>query len=186
MKDGQKFWKIAVVLLVICNIALMLTLWLKPRGDRGIPPNPGSPRDFVVAQLKFTAQQAKDYDLLIKDHQDAMHHLRDEARAYREKLFDNFKNADADPHFADSLTRLIGNNQAQIELVTYNHFAKVRALCTDAQKTEFDHIIGDVTRRMGGPGGPPPHDGNGPPPPRREGPPPPGDGQGPPPPPDGR
>jgi hypothetical protein len=98
-----------------------------------------------------------------------MDRLRKESTGYRRQLFDNIKNKNTNN--ADSLTQLIANNQKQIELVTYKHFSQVRDICTDAQKTEFDKIIGDVTRMMNGPHpGPPPGDRQGPPPPGREGP----------------
>jgi protein CpxP len=188
MKEGLKFWKIAVVLLVLCNIGLMLTLWLKPQVDGGGPPRRESPRDIIVRQLKFTDEQVKQYDVLIREHQDSMQRLRDGAKNYRQQLFENLKNTSGNSGFADSLSNLIGNNQARIESVTYDHFSKVRSLCTDNQKAEFDRIIVDVTSKMSGPGGPHPQDG---PPPGREGPPPPprgdcppqgGDGNNPPPP----
>ena len=60
--------------------------------------------------------------------------------------------------------------------ITYNHFAEVRALFTETQKTEFDNIISDVIKKMNGRPPHPPHEGHGPPPPPN----------GPPPPPDGR
>jgi hypothetical protein len=100
---------------------------------------------------------------------------------YRRQLFANLGN-EKNGINTDSLAQLIANNQKQIELVTYSHFAQVRAICTDTQKAEFDKIIGDVIKKMNGPGNggpPPPREGQGPPPP-------PGDGQGPPPPPDSR
>jgi protein CpxP len=182
MKDGLRFWKIAVGLLIICNIGLMLIIWLKPQQETGRQPRPETPREYVIKQLKFTEEQTKSYDQLIKDHQEAMHRLRDQGRELRQQLFENLKGNNSRDQAADSITRLIGSNQAQIELVTYNHFVKVKAICTEAQKAEFDRIIGDVTKKMNGPGGGrPPHEG--PPPPEGSmGPPPGGEGNPPPPP----
>jgi periplasmic protein CpxP/Spy len=163
-------WKWAVILLLLCNLGLILTMWLKPAMHNG--PHGETPRDYAIRNLKFNDEQAKKYDVLIKAHQEAMHRLRHEAMEYRQQLFTNLGNAQSGLN-TDSLAQLIANNQKQIEVTTYDHFAQVRLICTDAQKTEFDKIIGDVIKKMNGPGGPPPHDGQGPPPDDRNGPPPP-------------
>ena len=191
-QKGIRLWQWAVLLLVLCNIGLIVTIWLKPPQQQPQPSGPppqggGGPRDYVVRELKFTDEQTKKYDVLVHDHQQAMQRLRHDAMDLRKQLFANLKNEDQKNNFTDSLTRLIASNQKEIEMVTYNHFAQVRTICTDAQKKDFDNIIGEVIKKMnGGPGGhhPPPGDGHGPPPERREGdrPPPPGD-DGPPPPP---
>ena len=173
---------------MLCNIGLIVTLFLKPsmhKGARG-----ETPRDFVIRNLKFSDEQVKQYDLLIKDHQGAMRRLREEAKEYRQALFANLKNDENTGINTDSLAQLIANNQKQIEVVTYLHFRQVKALCTGAQKKEFDDIIDDVTKMMGGHGHggpPPPPGGQGPQPDReRGGNPPPDERDGPPPPPDGR
>lgn len=171
---GIRIWQWAVLLLVLCNIGLIVTIWLKPL--HGGPPLPGGgPRNFVIQQLKFTDGQVQKYDALIQAHQQAMHKLRHDANELRQELFANLENENRNNAVIDSITRLIANDQKEIELVTYNHFAQVRALCTDAQKKDFDNIIGDVIKKMNGPGGPPPprNDGQGPQPgPGNGGPPP--------------
>jgi len=161
----MRIWQWAVLLLVLCNIGLIITIWLRPL--HGGPPPHGGPRDFVIQQLKFTEDQVKKYDVLIQEHQKAMQKLRHDANELRTELFANLKNENQNNTVSDSLARLIANSQKEIELVTYNHFAQVRALCTDAQMKDFDNIINDVIKKMnGGPGGPPPPhgDGQGPPP----------------------
>ncbi len=166
---STRIWQWAVLLLVLCNIGLIVTIWLRPL-HMG-PPRGETPHDYVIRSLKFTEDQVKKYDLLVSDHQKAMRQLREESARYHTLLFANFKTNDT--HAADSIAQLIGNNQKQMEMVTYLHFAAVRALCTEPQKAEFDNIINDVMKRMNGPhSGPPPGEGR---PPREDGPPPPGD-----------
>ena len=177
--NGLKFWKWAVVLLVLCNVGLMLVIWLKPHPP-GLP-NGEQPRDLVIRTLKFSDDQVKKYDSLINDHQHMMKQLHDETAQYRQRLFENLGKQGQFNTEADSLTRLIADGQRQIEIVTYYHFAQVRALCTDAQKAAFDKIIVEVTKKMNGNGrgGPLPRhpengsqerrdDGNRPPPPPRD------------------
>ena len=162
----SRFWKWAVVLLVLCNFCLIGVIWFKPPMPLGN--HPGSPRDYVISKLKFSDDQVKKYDVLIAAHRAAMDRLRIESADLRRQFFNTLNNNN-NTNVADSFATLIGNNQKQIELFTYNHFAQVRALCSDDQKAVFDKIIGDVTRMMNGPrpgpGGRHPGDGQGPPPP---------------------
>ncbi len=181
---GLRFWKWAVILLVLCNLCLLGVIWMKPGqlfgGQHG-----GAPRDFVIHTLKFSDEQVKRYDSLITDHRRAMDQVRDEMTINRKQLFENLvKEGKFNPE-ADSLSRAIGDEQRQIETITYYHFAQVKAICTDAQKAEFDKIIVEVTKMMNGNGrgGRPPHGPGGPPERREDGnppPPPPRDRPGPP------
>lgn len=184
MKENRaiRIWQWSVVLLVVCNIALMAFIWVRPGGAAHRGPGGRAARDYVVSELKFTDEQVKQYDVLIQDHQRAMRAMNEQAMNHRQQLFGHLK----DGAGADSLTRAIGNIQQQIEQVTFKHFEEVRKICTPAQQGDFDRIIGEVIRKLNGPGRNPPHgdrgDDQGPPPEGdREGPGPNGDGQGPPP-----
>lgn len=181
---GMRILQWTILLLVLCNIGLIVTIWFRPHP--GSPPHGGSTRDYVIDKLKFSPDQVQKYDVLVKAHQQSMRKLRHDADEYRSQLFAGLKTANSSS--ADSFSRLVGATQQQIEKATFDHFAQVRTLCTDTQKQEFDNIIADVLKRMGGHHGPPPGDGppHGPgdgPPPGDDGPPP-GD-DGPPPPPGG-
>jgi periplasmic protein CpxP/Spy len=175
---GMRIWQWTVILLVLCNVGLIVTIWLRPM--HGQPPG-GGPRNFVIEQLKFTDDQVKKYDDLIKSHQGAMRRLKQTSSELQQKLFRNLANEQQNNGVADSISRQLAATQQQIEMVTYNHFLQVRALCTDQQKKEFDNIIGDVLKKMnGGPGAPPPGGRPGPPDRGSDGPPPGPNGDGPP------
>jgi hypothetical protein len=161
----MKILQWSVALLLLCNIGLIITIWFRPPMARA---KHETPRDFVIRNLKFSDSQVRQYDVLIRDHQQAMRSLRQQAREYRQQLFKGLESDNPQVVNTDSLAALIGKAQAQIETVTYEHFAEVRKICTDAQKPEFDKIISDVIKKMnGGPhGGPPGREGerHGPPP----------------------
>ena len=179
-----RIWQWSVILLVLCNIGLILTIWLKPHRPDGRGGE--RTRDYVISQLKLTDAQTKEYDVLIKDHHQAMLQLQKAAKSYHEQLFAGLANSTpAGLATADSLAQLIAANQKQTELITFHHFQLVRNICTDEQKTKLDNIIASVTQRMGGHSGPPPREGDGPRdqgPPQGDGPPPPQNGRRPPPP----
>ncbi|CAN5578396.1 hypothetical protein BH10BAC5_BH10BAC5_20200 [soil metagenome] len=179
--DKTKILAAAVVLLLILNFGILGFLWLgrphkpgpemmpmgssdkmphpermerdrMPPPDR-MPPNNGNPdvgpKEFIIHELGFNDNQKNDYRKLVEEHQADMKKLKDKMKSDRESLWSGFKNK-ADSSI--SFTSQIGEDQKQIELVTFRHFQKVRELCNDDQKKKFDDIINEVLKMMG-PGG---------------------------------
>ncbi len=169
MGNNGKIWKLLVVLLLICNAGIIAFMWLRPCRPPVPPPPPAGgqgeqARNFVIRTLNFTDEQVRQYDVLIGDHRRAMDSLRKVQSDARQQLFGGLKNG-TDPNVA---AQTIAACQKEIETVTFHHFEKVRVLCTDAQKPEFDNIIGEVIKKMNGGNRRPPHPGgpgDGPPPP---------------------
>ncbi len=173
-----RFWKLAVIVLVLCNIGLLATIWFRPHPPQDMRHGEQT-RNYVISTLKFSDEQGKQYDALIVLHKEAMKNQKRACASCRTLFFSGIANPRQNPAVADSLASAVADCQKKIELVTYNHFSDVRKICTDAQKAEFDKIILDVVRKMiGNPGAPPPHGpgepgGPGSPDDRRNGPPPP-------------
>ena len=151
-----KIWQWSVALLMVANVALMAFLWLRPAG-RQARHDGRRARDYVVKELQLTTAQIGQYETLIQDHQRQMRQLGDEGRILRQHLFENMHPGAAGSAAADSLAMLIGQNQKQIELATYNHFLHLRDICTPQQQQKLDNIIVEVTHMMNaphpGPGG---------------------------------
>lgn len=140
-----RIWQWATILLLLCNAALIILVWFAPPRGGGECERNNRPRDLLIKEVGFSDAQAKQYEELITAHRDAMQRLRREGRDLRDLLFAQLGKPAASP---DSLYVRIGINQQQIEQTTYQHFEQVRKLCTDAQKEQFDRIIGEVLRTM--------------------------------------
>ena len=160
---STNIWKVLVIVLVLLNIALLSTLWLKH--DKHHPgPNQGSPggeaaSDFLTEQLHFSAQQQTDFTKLKHAHRDAIESVREQGKELHHIFFEQLKNNSVDSVKLKSLAHAIADNQTQLELITFTHFEEVRKLCDEKQKQTFDAIIQEVLKRMSGPGnrqGPPP------------------------------
>ena len=157
----KKFWKWAVILLVALNVFLLTTMWLKQHEKMHNPPKGEKASDFLIEQLKFSDKQMADFEKLKQAHRKSIDSLREAGKNIHRLFFDNLKNEKQDTTTVNKFAREIANNQTQIELVTFNHFEKVRQLCDEKQKQKFDEIIQEVLKRMAAP-----HDEQGPPPPR--------------------
>ena len=161
----NRIWQLLTILLIVCNLGLLVTLWLKP-GHPPIPPKHESPKEFLSRELQLTPVQQTVYDSLVNGHHSSMQQLQEQGKHLRDQLFQTLVDTAKFGAFGkDSLIGLIATNQSQIERTTYDHLLQVRSICSNEQKKKFDEILTEMLRRLShpGPGGPP--DGNNPPPP---------------------
>ena len=170
MNDISKIWKWMVALLAVLNIVLLVTVWcgrshrenrLPEMGEHG-PQRGSKPSDILIHELNFSAEQSKQFETLKEEHQKAIRKLMDDGHTLRENFFELLKTDSVNEPMITVRAALISENQRNIELATFNHFQKVRAICNTEQKKHFDDIINDVLKQMGRPHGKP---GEGPPPP---------------------
>jgi len=169
MNDSTKLWKWMVALLAILNLTLLIALFNgrhhMEKHAMHMPPEgmhhpPGKPSEFLIHELQLTPEQIKQFDALKDQHSETIRHLMEEGHDLRDNFFDLLKQDSIDTKSVEEKAALIATNQQKIETATFEHFKKVRQICTPGQKQKFDHIINEVLKQMarphGGPGGPPP------------------------------
>lgn len=167
--NSTKIWKWLVILLAVLNIALLFTVWMKPRREHPpmmhMPPPPhgpgqGGPADMIIHELHLNEAQIKEFEKLRDEHRTSIRELQKAGHELRDGFFDQLKSDSTDTKKVSEMSAAIAANQQAIEMATFEHFKKVRKLCDAEQKKIFDDIINEVTKQMGrppmGPGGPPP------------------------------
>lgn len=163
-ENNTRIWKWMVAILAILNIALLVTLWTKPspgppHGKHG--PGEGGPAKMIIEELKLSQAQIQEFEKLKEEHHSAVVVLREKGKTFRDQLFTLLKQDQPERKVAELISDSISANQKEIEMVTFDHFEKVRRLCDESQKKRFDEIIGDILHRMSGPPpggrGRPPH-----------------------------
>ena len=114
------------------------------------PPGGGA-SDFLIKELQLNSNQQQEYQKLIFEHREAAQVLRSKIRTAKEGLFEMIK----EPNTSDSAKQMqakeISGYAEELELLTLQHFEKVRALCTPEQQKRFDTILHEVTSMMGNP-----------------------------------
>lgn len=170
-----------LVLLLLANIVTIAFFWL----GRPKHPAPGfaqSPATYLVKELNLNSTQEQQFMELVKEHQQHAEALRQQIKAAKDKFFKLLQQPSVSDSEKIRAVKSISSITEQLDLVTFDHFKKVRAICNPQQQQKFDSIIQEVLQMVGrprlgpgmpGPGGPRQGD--------REGPPPPGAEQGPPP-----
>ena len=186
----SQWWAIAIIILVVMNIATFGYFWFTklkepaappslPRPERGVPP------PFLKEELGFTTQQQKQYEQLFREHQQQVRRVKDSIRISKENFFSLLSNSNASAVELERRAAISAQLHERLDMLTFEHFRKVKAICTPQQQQKFDKVIHTVIERMAPPPPPAPggEGGNGnrpPPPPGVDGqydsrPPPPGD-----------
>ncbi len=158
--NSNKRWlAIVIAVLLIANVATLVLLWSnsKSGSNKEDAPPQGQVFEYVVKELQLNQQQQDAYAKLRTEHQQGQRLISDSIRNVKDSFFALLK----DPAVPDSVvaasSRKAAEMEQQLELLTFKHFQKVRAICTPEQQQKFDKIIEDVLRRMARPrGGPPP------------------------------
>jgi protein CpxP len=149
--DKSRVLTAAIAILVLLNLFTLAFLWLSK------PPHPAGPRgdapaEYLIETVGLTPGQKQAYRELIAEHQAAMRSTHDSIRYHKTQLFNNLQVEDSIN--AEVEAAAIGRFQRDIEMNTYAHFSKVRALCSPVQVVKFDKVIGDVLHMMAPPGPP--------------------------------
>lgn len=187
---NNRWFTIVILLLLTANIATLAILWINHkgggRGDGRMPPPPqGQVFEFVTNELKLDSLQKIAYSKLRDEHQVAQKTIHDSIGKAKDAFFALLQQPNVDDATIQAAAKKASDAESQMELLTFHHFQKLRAICNPEQQKKFDTIIQDVLRRMapaknrqGPPPGRPPGEGPGrfPPPQGGQGnePPPPG------------
>ena len=151
----SKLLPILLILLVLLNGFLIFMLINKPHENRPNHPQ----RNFLTEQLNFSETQKEEFRMLDKTHREIMMSLDENIRHNKDVLFNSFSSKGIN---IDSLTSKIGLLESKKEAELFSFFSKVRRICTEKQKINFDKIINEALK--GGKRNPPRREGDNHPP----------------------
>jgi Spy/CpxP family protein refolding chaperone len=159
--NSIKGLKWLVILLAALNITLIITIWMTPKVKemKGPESHHKGPAKMIIAELHFNEKQIEEFNALKDEHRATVEELKAAGKKQRDVFFALLSQENPDPSIVNSKADSISANQKAIEMVTFQHFKKVRALCDTEQKKKFDEIIGEILQNMMRPDrhGPPHH-----------------------------
>jgi protein CpxP len=177
---NNRLLSLITLLLLTANIVTLGYLWTHRSAvvKEPIPQQPpgGPVFEFLTKELQLDSLQQQAYKVLRDEHQSGQRPLQDSIRKAKDALFELLKMQNPPDVLVQAQSAKAAAAEQQLDLFTFKHFQKLRAICTAAQQKKFDEIIQDILRRMA-----PAKRQQGPPPPGIRGgmPPPPGEGPGP-------
>jgi hypothetical protein len=143
----DRFYKIAVVVLVLINIASLSFLWFNR------PPHPTKPGAHEISSmLGLTGDNKAKVDKIEKDH----HREKQKLVAKDLKLHNELYQMIGANVDSDSLLIVIDANKKEIEKMTFDYFDEVASYCNDDQKAELRRFVHGAFEQLRAPGPPPP------------------------------
>ncbi|WP_207515461.1 hypothetical protein [Longitalea luteola] len=145
----QKWLLVLVAILLLTNIATLSIYWIK-KPDRDNSRESGKKRmgQFMVDQMKFDAAQEAAYWKLRDSVMAIQKPVMDSMRNAKKSFFDLLNQPDASDSMLLERSNEIAELQKKLDIVTFRHFQKVRAICRPDQLQKFDTVIKEIVNRM--------------------------------------
>jgi hypothetical protein len=134
-------------LLILANIATLTFFWighLKNQRDN-------SPKNFLAKSLHFSVSQKNAYFELAKNHNENANKIREQIKIDKENLFQLLKTDQIVDSVKNNAALKISLSLQALDMLTFEHFKKVRALCTEEQKPKFDELIQKMVNSVNNP-----------------------------------
>jgi hypothetical protein len=142
-----------IVLLLLANIATLIFYWvghLKLQRDH-------SPKEFLARKLNFSEQQRQLYFDLAKEHNEQAKIIRRAIKTDKELFFNLLKLDIVADSIRNKAALKVSIAIQSLDILTFEHFKKVRAICTEEQKIQFDELMHKMVNSVNNPQqGPPP------------------------------
>ena len=145
---NNKILTIAVVLLLLTNIALVAFMLTEKKGKtEGKRQGGREPFELMVKELGMTDQQQKDYKGLKEAHFKNVRPLFDSIRAAKTAFYNLIKNGEVSDSVLNAHTANISARQAALEKLTFAHFREVRNIFTAEQQPKYDSFLLKMMQR---------------------------------------
>lgn len=169
----NKWLTVAFVTLIVLNITTLAVFWWSkkaPREEGGQPQ--GGAMTFLVKELNLDSAQQQQLIVFRDEHRSGTREIREKNREAKETFFNLLAKEGITAAEIDQAATVSARYDAELSKITFDHFKKIRSICTPEQQKKFDEIIHEVLRMLTGPQGPPPPRDGRPPGPHHDGPPP--------------
>ncbi len=134
--------------MLVINLAVIGYLLINK--DVFLGHKPQKPREIVIKQLNFNAEQIKQYDITITKHQNRIKAFDDSIRVTKNKLYSRLKESTSEIAINDSQVTQINNFQKKIEITNYNHFIEIKKICKPEQLEKFNDLTNEFSKIFSG------------------------------------
>jgi periplasmic protein CpxP/Spy len=144
--EKSKLLTIAVIGLLLINIATLGFLFIKSPKDHQPPGHHTNKKEIIIKKLHFDANQQNEYEKLIQWHRGEIEKNDDEIRDTKMALYQLLSENEIDSKRKDSLMLQLNTAQMQIEAAHFKHFADIKKLCRKDQLDDFNELTHELSR----------------------------------------
>jgi mevalonate kinase len=147
---------VIIGVLLLTNISVLgYFLWFKKEAK----PETGKDNRYGLVEMLqkevgFDEEQIAQYKQLKDKQRETVRPMYDDMRKLKDSLFQLLSSPSANDSTLNKLTDVIAQKQKTLDLQTFHHFKKVRALCREGQQIKYDTVVLRVFRKMGKPQSP--------------------------------
>ena len=147
--SSNKIYKLALVLLILINGALVFLLLQRTPHPRHTPKVRGPLLEIISNKLQLTEDQHASYTEMAVRHRENMKSIEQEQKRLVEIYFQSLT-SDSQNESNDALTNeILKLEQKKLE-ITYAHFEELKALLDENQKDRFELIVKDILQVLVG------------------------------------
>ena len=119
------------------------------RDKPGLKRDRGGLTDMLRADVGFNDDQVKQYKELKDAQWNTIRPMFDDMRKAKDSLYRLIGVANVSDSMVKAAASAIGEKQEELDLKAFEHFKKVRTLCTVEQQPKYDSMIVRMFRKMG-------------------------------------
>jgi periplasmic protein CpxP/Spy len=153
--NNTRFLKIVIVVLILINLGTLAFLWFNKPGS-GLSVQRPFAGGFLVKELGLSKSQRQEYFRLRRNHRLLLEQLQEKDHLLHNRFFEQLFSEVPDLKSVDDLADSIAGNRKKMEVLTYDHFMKVKQMLNPAQQKKFQEIFDEVLRMVLPPPPPPP------------------------------
>lgn len=143
----NKILTIAIVLLLLVNIAMVIFIVKGRRPYDSRRGKGGNPVEMMEKELNMTEQQKSEVKKLRDDHFAKIRPLFDSVRVAKSAFFGLIKDPNVSDNTLGVYSKRITEAQAAVDKLTFAHFRSVRALLNPDQQVKYDEFVQKMMQR---------------------------------------
>jgi protein CpxP len=147
---SSRFLIVIIIVLVLVNIITLAIMWKgQNHGEEHMPPRgPKGAFDFLTKELNLDEKQMSEFKMMDEKLHKTARTIQEKNHKMHYRFFNLLKISPVDTAASARLIDSMTMCQSQMEILTFNHFRKVRAICTPEQQKKFDEVINKALEIM--------------------------------------
>lgn len=107
--------------------------------------------EMLQKEVGFNEEQTAQYKLLKEKQKQTIRPMYDDMRKAKDSLFRLLSYPGTSDSLLNKVSDAIAQKQKTLDLQTFNHFKRVRTLCTPGQQPKYDSMVLRMFSKMGRP-----------------------------------
>src|SRR5688500_8203977 len=143
---------IIIGVLLLTNIAVLVYFLGQKRSTKSSSHSEkdrGGIADMLQKEVGFNDEQTAQYKQLKEKQKETIRPMYDDMRKTKDSLFKLLSYPETNDSLLNKIADAIAQKQKALDLQTFNHFKRVRTLCTPEQQPKYDSMILRMFRKMG-------------------------------------